>query len=132
MSVTITELDIDDLVEFETVLSERRNNYRYKGSVPWDIAKTLGLDVLSKHIQYSVEMGEGSPIDFKGYPYAIFKTPEGVTEIYGHPWIKSTSIELKDNVSYQMHIPAASEAQLNSLRSFATAIGIMGFKIEAM
>lgn len=130
--MNISELEIGNVINFETVIGERRNNYKYKGSVPWDIAKTLGLDVVSKHIQYSIEMDEGSPADFKDYSYAIFQKPDGVQEIYGHPWIKGSTIVLKENVSYQMNIPIATEQQINSLRSFATAIGLIGFKIETL
>lgn len=130
--MNIAELEIADVINFETVLGERRNNFKYKGSVPWDIAKTLGLDVVSKHIQYGIEMEEGGPADFKDYSYAIFQKPDGVQEIYGHPWIKESTIVLKETVSYQMNIPSATEQQLNSLRSFATAIGLMGFKIDPL
>lgn len=128
----LSDLEISDVINFETVIGERRTNFKYKGSVPWDIAKSLGLDVVSKHIQYAIEMPPGSPTDFKNYPYAIFQRPDGTQELYGHPWIKQRTIELKDTVSYQMHIPSATDQQLDSLRSFCTAIGLMGFKIDPL
>lgn len=128
----ISDLDIGHTVNLETVIGERRTNYKYKGSVPWDIARTLGLDIVSKHIQYSIEMPQGGPADYKDYPYAIFQRPDGTQEILGHPWVKEGSVELKDTVSYQMSIPVASEAQLTSLRSFATSIGLVGFTISPL
>lgn len=128
--MNITDLNIHDTVNFETQIGERRNNRKYIGSVTWDIAKTLGLDVVSKHIQYSIELPDGGPSTFKDYEYAIFRTPEGDREIYGHPWIKENTMVLKDTVSYNMTIPQATEQQLNSLRSMASAIGIIGFTIE--
>lgn len=127
--MNIEDLNFGDTVNFETQLNERRNNMVYLGSVTWDIAATLGLDVTVKHRQYSIEMPTGGPADFKDYQYAIFRDPNGVRDIYGHPWIKDNAVELKTTVTYQMHIPTATEAQLNSLRSFATAIGLEGFKI---
>lgn len=128
----ISDLNISDVINFETVLGESRTNYKYKGSIPWDIAKTLGLDVVSKHIQYSIELPTGSPSDFKDYSYAIFQKSDGTQEIYGHPWIKEETILLKETVAYQMNIPSATEQQLNSLRSFATAIGLIGFTIDPL
>lgn len=128
----IYDLNINDTVTFETELGERRENRKYIGSVTWDIAITLGLDVVSRHTQYAIEIGETGPSDYKDYQFAIFRTPEGDREIYGHPWIKANSIVQKSTVSYQMTIPSATEQQLSSLRSMAVAIGLIGFKIEPL
>lgn len=128
--MNISDLKRNDTVNFETVLGERRVNYRYVGSVDWTVAQSLGLDVIAKHRQYSIETPEGSPLDYRNYSYAIFRDTEGVNDIYGHPWLVESSIQLRDQVSYVMRIPNASEQQLSSLRSMATAIGIMGFTIE--
>lgn len=130
--VNITDVKNGDTINFETQLNERRLNMVYLGSVSWDIAATLGLDVQAKHRQYAIEAPPGGPADFKEYQYAIFRKPDGVRDIYGHTWIKEGTVELKETVTYQMHIPSATEAQLNSLRSFATAIGLEGFKIEPL
>ena len=126
----ISDINPNDTIEFETVLGERRVNYKYTGSVPWDIARTLGLDVVSKHRQYAIEMPEGSPGDYRDYQYAIFKSPIGEIDLYGVPWIKADTVILKDTVSYNMSIPSANEVQLAALRSMASAIGLKGFKIE--
>lgn len=129
----ISELKNGDMVSFETNLNERRQNMTYLGSVSWDIAVTLGVDVQARHRLYSIEMPEGGrPASYKDYSYAIFGSVDGPREIYGHPWIKEDTLELKDTVVYQMIIPTATEDQLNSLRSFATAIGITNFTLNPL
>lgn len=128
--MNISDLNNGDTVNFETQLNERRTNMVYQGSVTWDIAMSLGLDVPAKHRQYAIELPPGGLSDYKDYPYAIFRKADGVREIYGHVWVKESTVVLKDTVTYQMHIPSATEAQLTNLRSFATAIGMEGFTIK--
>lgn len=128
--MNIDEINLNDVISFETALGERYVDYRYQGSVPWDIASKLGLDVEAKHRQYSLSMPPGSPKDFKAYSYLVLKSPTNVTAYIGTPWVKENSIELKTTTSRQMIIPRASEAQVAALRSFATSIGLIGFEIS--
>lgn len=128
--MNIDDVNTGDVVSFETVLGERFVDYRYQGSIPWDIATKLGLDVEAKHRQYSLAMSPGSPKDFRAYSYILLKSPTNVTSLVGAPWIKENTVELKTTTARQMVIPRASEAQLSALRSFATSIGIIGFEIN--
>ena len=127
--MNIEDINLNNVISFETVLGERFVNYKFQGSIPWDVAVKLGLDVEAKHRQYSLAMPPGSPKDYKAYSYLLLKSPTGVNTMVGSPWIKDNSIELKTSTARQMIIPNASEAQLSALRSFATSIGLVGFDI---
>ena len=128
--MNIEDINVGDTVSFETLLGERFVDFKFQGTIPWDIASKLGLDVEAKHRQYALAMLPGAPTDFRTYSYLLFKSPTGTTLIMGAPWLKENTIDLKDATARQMMIPRASEAQLSALRSFANSIGLIGFEIK--
>ncbi len=130
--MSLKDIQYGTVLTFETTLGERYRNHEYVGFMDngWNIATKLGVDVIALDNQYRPSMVEPAPATFKDYPFVTFKTPEGDYIHLGLPWIKESTIEIKNAVNYQITLEAPTELQLNTIKSVLSTLGIINYKVD--
>lgn len=116
-------------LSFETYASEKLTNLKLLSILDPETARVFA-DVLGKHKQYLPFLPDPKPILYTDYSYAKFVDANGVTSYYGLPWIKPTSIEVKDTVVYQITLKNSTPAQLASVKQMMVKSGIEDFTVS--
>lgn len=130
--MSLTSLDFGTVITFETVLGERFRNHEYVAFIDngWNIASKLGVDVIALDSQYRPAMSLPAPATFKDYPFIAFKDPSGDYVYLGLPWIKDSTIEVKDAVNYQITLEAPTQLQMDTIKSILSTLGIVSYTVD--
>lgn len=118
---------------FETVAGEKYSNLKFVSLPDADMVADTGYDPMARHTQYWPYINDGTPNDYRAYPYAKFINAENKAVYFGIPWIRESSIVENSSPATMFTFPAGTTAaQIDNVRAMCLASGIEGFTVTTL
>lgn len=109
---------VDFTVEAPEILTSGFTNVKINADLDMESAQSMGLDVQAKHTNlYPLFKHKGYPDDPNSYGYIRVTKENGSVVYLGIPWIKESSIIVKERRRITVDIPDVSINDLGLVRA---------------
>lgn len=116
---------VDFTVEAPEILTTGFTNVKINAELDMESAQAMGLDVMAKHANlYPLFKDKGYPDDPNSYGYLRVTKENGSVVLLGIPWIKESSVVVKERRRITVDIP---DVGINDLALVRAALESNGF-----